>query len=210
MNTYRFYTFLLILISFNTISYEISTKEGTYGTHNFLISQGYNNGDKIDMEFMCAEEGIRTSYKSSSFKIQLSRPMDTRRTEKKWFNIKLGEYEVCDKYHEDTEVRACENFNVNIDENILNFLLAYNRIEINKVTVEEKEAAHSNYYSTVKECPAGTDINKDLRWGGVCLKEERIRMYSTGWFNNAYNEITKKCKLHNDKVTSHLKRFLGW
>lgn len=201
---------LTSLFSINVLSHEIS-QDGDY--ISALQKYKGNSHIKITLECRAKEKGLdRSRYGRSKIDIKfpLQLKMRMQKTKNSFYKALVGGYEVCPNDN-DLDERVCHDWRFDLSgygSDWVDYLEHNPAIQIQEVSlIDQVRSETGRGFPKYKySCPLGWD---EFGWER-CKSTETIYNFDLSWFSKAYKDMTKQCEIHQDKVSSHIKRFLDF
>lgn len=191
--------FLCICFVFYANAYEVKQDD-----EYIKFKQTYTDNTQIELSFTCASNGGEPiADVLTNFNIELGTPIDMRRSRREHFKVYVGGYDACRQ--ESYEIgRYCENlaYDLTSNRNVFKFAISSPKIEIKKII----EGQHYTTTGYDKLCTEG--FEKDEYYN--CVKVENVASFPVDWFKRAHEEAKNMCITHRDKISTHIKRILGW
>lgn len=207
MNIKSFAALLISFFSINVLSHEIS-QDGD----NISALQKYKGNSYVEITLGCLSKGkgLNLHPYYTDIDIKLPRPIDMRMTDDKFYKVLIGGYEVCRKPFDDLDEHICENLTSDLyfGETAFDFLEHTPTIQIQEVSlIDQVRSETGRGFPAYKySCPLGWD---EFGWNR-CKSAVTVYNFDLNWFSKAYKDMSKQCEIHQDKVTSHIKRILDF
>jgi hypothetical protein len=198
------FSLLICFFSKCTFAHQITQDGDTIKAH-----KEYNDKGSMSFEQYCSAEGTSLVLLPGTLKIKLPKPIDMRYQPDNFYNVLVGGYQSCNNQNYENEY-FCDSLETDlfITKQHFEFLKHKPKIEVIQVMKRGGNPYNTDPITTWGNCPSGyKEIYRKI--GGVKC-ERTVHSFDTRWMNQAIDDMAKKCKTHQDKASSHIKRFLDW
>jgi hypothetical protein len=171
----------------------------------------YSDKGSMSFEQFCSAEGTRLILLSGTLKIKLPKPIDMRYQPDNFYNVLVGGYQSCKNQNNQNEY-FCDSLETDLFIAKQHYEFLNHKPKIEVIQVMKRGGNPYNYdpltFQGWGRCPSG--YNEIYRKIDGIKCERTVHSFDTRWMNQAMDDMAKKCKIHQDKVTSHIKKFLNW